>query len=465
VAAIAARQLKPIVVNDPGADDRLADSPAAASALGRVAAVPVVSESTAIGVIGVSRLADKPEIGAQDIRLLEAVAVQTANAIQRAQLFEQTQEALAVADAATRRYLRDAWDAFWEGGTAERQGYLVGPGGTMPAEDLWLPEMARALERDEVVSLQVDSSGDGEQARASLAVPLRVRGQVIGVVDFLREGAAEGWTEAEQEFIQSLVEQIGDSIEGERQFAQTQATLAQTERMYEASQRISTADSRDEILQVVLDTAASTTADRAIVFAFDPPVTSGTPSSLELVAFWDRGNSDAPAPLGTKYAASEYPLARLVGNASEPFAVSDVQTESWIDGAVRDQLMTMGFRAVAVFPMAVGGEWLGYTLVLKRLPYSFTAGEMRVCESVNDQAATALRSALLYQEAQRRAQREQLIREITSKMRGTPDLDTILNTAVQELGRALGVSRAFVRLSTGSKVEDSRTGDEPEGSV
>ena len=32
-------------------------------------------------------------------------------------------------------------------------------------------------------------------------------------------------------------------------------------------------------------------------------------------------------------------------------------------------------------------------------------------------------------------------------MRSTADLDTVLNTAVQELGRALGVSRAFVRLA------------------
>ena len=52
------------------------------------------------------------------------------------------------------------------------------------------------------------------------------------------------------------------------------------------------------------------------------------------------------------------------------------------------------------------------------------------------------------------------IREITSKMRGTPDLDTILNTAVQELGKALGVSRAFVRLSTGPGTSDTSQGDE-----
>jgi GAF domain-containing protein len=106
--------------------------------------------------------------------------------------------------------------------------------------------------------------------------------------------------------------------------------------------------------------------------------------------------------------------------------------------------------------MSVGNEWLGYSVILTHGPHVFTAGEMRIYESVHDQAATALRSARLFQEAQSRARREQLIREITSKMRGTPDLDTILNTAVQELGRALGVSRAFVRLSTGPSADAQR---------
>jgi GAF domain-containing protein len=108
--------------------------------------------------------------------------------------------------------------------------------------------------------------------------------------------------------------------------------------------------------------------------------------------------------------------------------------------------------------LAVGEEWLGYTLVLSRDVHSWTEGELRVYESVNRQAAIALRSARLYEEAQRRAHREQLIREITSRMRGTPDLETILNTAVEELGKALGVSRAFVRLGTGQQRADREHG-------
>ena len=57
----------------------------------------------------------------------------------------------------------------------------------------------------------------------------------------------------------------------------------------------------------------------------------------------------------------------------------------------------------------------------------------------------------LFEETRRRARREQMIREITTKMRGSTDLDTILQTTVQELAKVLGTSRTFVQLGAGSQ--------------
>jgi GAF domain-containing protein len=48
-----------------------------------------------------------------------------------------------------------------------------------------------------------------------------------------------------------------------------------------------------------------------------------------------------------------------------------------------------------------------------------------------------------------------MIREITTKMRSSTDLDTILQTTVQELAKVLGTSRTFVRLGTDSPSTDS----------
>ena len=58
----------------------------------------------------------------------------------------------------------------------------------------------------------------------------------------------------------------------------------------------------------------------------------------------------------------------------------------------------------------------------------------------------------LLQEIQARARREALIRDITSKIRATTDLDTILQTTVAEVSKALGTSHGAIRLG----VEESR---------
>ena len=450
IGVMAVRQRKPVVRNDMAADDRWRDT----QPFGSAVAVPVMSEGEPIGVLSAYRPAAQTEISDEDLRILEAVGIQVVGAMQRAVLFQQTQEALDAADAATQRYLQDTWDAFLDGRTLESQGYVAGPDGVMLDQDLWSPEMAQALEQRESISV-VTAGEDIDQPSALLAVPLRARGQIIGVVDLVKEGSEAGWSAGERELVEALVEQIGDSIEGERQFAQTQATLAETERMYQASQRISSAADQDSIVQVLLDVASTGgTSDQAAVFIFDRPVATGMPDSQTLAAYWDREGVAPPAPVGTRYGLQDYPLVYLV-NRDEPFVVSDAEADARLDDVVQEGLRRLGFRGLTLIPISVGNEWLGYSAVFTRLPHTFAPGEMRVYESVADQAATALRSTWLYRDAQKRAQREELIREITSKMRGTPDLDTILNTAVQELGKALGVSRAFVRLSTGSESGES----------
>ncbi|MFN2128958.1 MAG: GAF domain-containing protein [Anaerolineae bacterium] len=438
------------IANGKWPDRRMTEAglePATPDGVGWVAAVPILAESEPLGAIEVSRPSEAPELGDRDVRILEAVAIQAANAIQRARLLRQTQDALAAADAATRRYLRDAWDSFLEGRAAETETYVAGPEGVRRDERLWLPEMQSALDRQEAVSV-VAPAERGRSSRSGLAVPLKVRGEVIGVVDLYREGSGQEWDEREREMVAALVEEIGETLDGERQFAQTRATLAETERMYQASQKISAAEKRSEILGTVRDIVASTGVDQIAVFMFRLPITDGVPEEQELSTFWDKGKGEAVIPVGSRSSIEDLPVPYSM-SPHKVLVVPDVRDSPQLDPALRAPLLASGFCAFAAVPLAVGDEWLGYFLGLFKSRHVFTPGELRVYEAVARQAAIALRSARLYQEAQSRARREQLIREITSRMRGTVDLETILNTAVEELGKALGVSRAFVRLSTG----------------
>jgi GAF domain-containing protein len=77
----------------------------------------------------------------------------------------------------------------------------------------------------------------------------------------------------------------------------------------------------------------------------------------------------------------------------------------------------------------------------------WTQKEVDLMQTITDQLSVALESARLYQETQRRAERERLAGKITSHLRSSNDPQMILQTAVQELRQALQASKAQVLIS------------------
>ena len=60
-----------------------------------------------------------------------------------------------------------------------------------------------------------------------------------------------------------------------------------------------------------------------------------------------------------------------------------------------------------------------------------------ILQEMMNNVGQALEGARLYQETQRRAAREQITSEITANMRASLDLETVLQTAVREIGEKL----------------------------
>jgi GAF domain-containing protein len=76
----------------------------------------------------------------------------------------------------------------------------------------------------------------------------------------------------------------------------------------------------------------------------------------------------------------------------------------------------------------------------------WTTEEIELLETLTGQLEVALESARLYQDTQRRAAEDRLIGDITTRMRETLDVDTVLQTAIQEMGTALGLPKVEVRM-------------------
>ena len=77
----------------------------------------------------------------------------------------------------------------------------------------------------------------------------------------------------------------------------------------------------------------------------------------------------------------------------------------------------------------------------------WTPEQKRLIESIATQAALALENARLVEDSQSIAMRERLASEITSKIWASATMDSILQTTVRELGRALEASEVSIEVS------------------
>ena len=79
-----------------------------------------------------------------------------------------------------------------------------------------------------------------------------------------------------------------------------------------------------------------------------------------------------------------------------------------------------------------------------------TSDDADIAESVAERLSIAIETALLIQTAQHRADIERVTTDISSKINASTRFETILQTAAQELSRALGGSDVLVQIEPAS---------------
>jgi GAF domain-containing protein len=84
----------------------------------------------------------------------------------------------------------------------------------------------------------------------------------------------------------------------------------------------------------------------------------------------------------------------------------------------------------------------------------FESAQIRLLKAFINQTALAIDNAQRYEASLKQAKREALIKEITTKVRASTDLDAILQTTVKEVGDAIGSRRTSIQLVSSSKDSD-----------
>jgi len=106
-----------------------------------------------------------------------------------------------------------------------------------------------------------------------------------------------------------------------------------------------------------------------------------------------------------------------------------------------------------VVPISIRGEEIGELSISIPEAEKIKADQMDLIRAVADRVAVIAENARLFDETTRRAERERLVTDITTKIRTTNDPQTMIETAVNELREALKISRIEI-VSKKKKLPD-----------
>lgn len=229
---------------------------------------------------------------------------------------------------------------------------------------------------------------DLPETRSEMALPLRLHGQVIGVLD-VQSREQNAFTQADVETLSILADQLAIAIENSRLLAESKQALVESQMLY--GEYLSSAWERK-------------TNWKATGYHYVP----GSGRTLDQPVDWDEAQSALRSGRVTIAEREDSTLAIAV--------------------PIRLQNQVIGILDIRSSESS--REW--------------SEDEISMLEAIADRLGLALENARLFEETSGRAAREHAVAEITTRIRETNDPQVMIRTAIEELQRVLKVSRVEI---------------------
>jgi GAF domain-containing protein len=201
-------------------------------------ALPLKVQERVIGVLDVQSR-EAAAFSPDDVSVLQTLADQLAVAINNAELFLQAQERLEAERRAFGELSRRSWAELLQ--SEQDLSIFRDERGLGPIRGERLPSMEAVLQEGQ-------SMGEQDGSNTS-HVPIRVRGQVVGVIDAQKPDGAAGWSPRELDELQILADQLGMTLDSARLFQEARRRAARDRLLGEVTARMRESLDMDTVLR------------------------------------------------------------------------------------------------------------------------------------------------------------------------------------------------------------------------
>jgi len=277
------------------------------------------------------------------------------------------------------------------------------------------------------------------EVRSELAVPVRVGGRVIGVLN-VESRHRDAFDEEDLAFYMAIAGQLGIALENARLYQETVRRLAEAQILQEISLAAASTLDFDQVLERAISALGRMLGVEYLNFMLPDEGGKYMVTHPAMLGF-------VPPPEGVFRFPATACIAGRVYRTGQPALVPDVsQDPDYAVGAddVRSELAV---------PVKVGDEVAAVLNLESSRPNAFDEGDLAFYTAVAGQLGVALENARLYRREQHRRREAETLYRAAQALTTTLDLREVLDRILTELQQVVPYDSASVQLLQEGRLE------------
>ena len=287
------------------------------------------------------------------------------------------------------------------------------------------------------------------EVRSEMAIPVLSAEEVLGVLN-VHSNELNHFVDSDLAIMTTLAAQMGTAIQNAVLFSETQRYANEMSLLNAVvTEAASTLDLHKSLTGILTQMAKALSLSNANIGLLD---------SKGLVNIVAELHSDDGK---TGSMASPSPIEPMLKDSLEngqPLTIRNVP-EINLPAGIKRTTQPYQTQTVTFIPLIAQDKAFGFaSLHISQAGRELNRDEMRLATAILTQVSIVVQNAQLFEQTRARARREQLLREITAHVRGSTNPDTIMRTAVREIGQAFGV-KSFIRIGNADDLGKASPGN------